>query len=121
MGVSTLYRFIVNIAAEIITLHVSRDCDGGMYLPPPQVASGRFSYADAYSNVIAAHRRSPLSSASSIVILAAPDVDALCAARMLADLLRQDDVIFRIRPVSGLDELERVKDELRLITEVRLY
>lgn len=89
-----------------------------MYLPPPQVASGRFSYADAYSNVIAAHRRSPLSSASSIVILAAPDVDALCAARMLADLLRQDDVIFRIRPVSGLDELERVRDELRLITEL---
>lgn len=89
-----------------------------MYLPPPHVANGRPSYADAYSNILAAHRRSPRRSASSVVILAATDVDALCASHMLADLLRQDDVIYRIIPVSGLDELERLREELRLTAEV---
>ena len=92
-----------------------------MYLPPPHVAKGRASYADAYSNILAAHRRSPRSSASSVVILAATDVDALCASHMLADLLRQDDVIYRIIPVSGLDELERLREELRLTAEVDYY
>lgn len=37
---------------------------------------------------------------------------------MLADLLKQDDVIYRIIPVSGLDELERLKEELKLAAEV---
>jgi hypothetical protein len=39
------------------------------------------------------HRRSPLTSASSVIILVSPDVDALCAARMLADLFQQNDVM----------------------------
>lgn len=89
-----------------------------MYLPPPHVANGRSSYADAYSSILAAHRRSPRSSASSVIILAATDVDSLCASHMLADLLKQDDVIYRIIPVSGLDELERLKEELKLAAEV---
>ncbi|KAF8636486.1 hypothetical protein AX17_003301 [Amanita inopinata Kibby_2008] len=89
-----------------------------MYLPPPHIARGRLSYADAYSNILAAHRRSPLTAASSIVILAATDVDALCASYMLADLFRQDDIIYRIIPVSGLDELERMREELRLVSEL---
>ena len=90
-----------------------------MYLPPPHLGSGRSAYGNAYLNVLAAHRRSPRSSASSIVILAAADVDALCASRMLADLLRQDDVNYKIIPVSGIDELEHVREELRLTPEVQ--
>ncbi|KAK2467021.1 hypothetical protein APHAL10511_001279 [Amanita phalloides] len=89
-----------------------------MHLLPPHVAHGRPSYADAYSSILTAHRRSPRVSASSAVILAATDVDALCASHMLADLLRQDDVIYRIIPVSGLDELERLRDELKLTAEL---
>lgn len=91
-----------------------------VFLPPPHLASAsRPSYAEAYGNIVTSHRRSPLTSASSVILLVAPDVDALCAARMLADLFRQDDIMHRIVPVSGIDELERMKDELAESTEVR--
>ncbi|THG99216.1 hypothetical protein EW026_g3104 [Hermanssonia centrifuga] len=84
-----------------------------VYLPPPHLASAsRPSYAEFYANILAAHRRSPLTSASSVIMLVAPDVDALCAAHMLADLLKQDDVMHRLIPVSGHAELERMRDEL---------
>ena len=90
-----------------------------VYLPPPQLASAsRPSYGNAYSNILAAHRRSPLTSASSVILLVAPDVDALCAAKMLAELLKQDDVMHRIIPVSGVAELESMKDELATYNEV---
>lgn len=90
-----------------------------VYLPPPHLASAsRPSYGDAYSTILAAHRRSPLTSASSVILLVAPDVDALCAAKMLAELLKQDDVMHRTIPVSGVAELESMKDELATYNEV---
>jgi cell division control protein 45 len=82
-----------------------------MYLLPP-------SYPQAYAKILATFRSSPLTSASSVLILVAPDADALCAARMLSDLFNQDDVIHRIRPISGFDELERIRDDLLNYTEV---
>jgi|ERR1700691_3722257 cell division control protein 45 len=91
-----------------------------VYLPPPHLASAsRPSYAETYIKILAAHRRSPLTSASSIIMLVAPDVDAICAARMLADLFKQDDVTHRVVPVSGIAELERVRDDLLTYSEVR--
>ncbi|KAI6019747.1 CDC45 family [Pisolithus orientalis] len=90
-----------------------------VYLAPPHLASAaRPSYGEAYSNILARHRRSPLTSASSVILLVAPDVDALCAARMLAELLSQDDVMHRIIPVSGIAELEAMKDELATYNEL---
>lgn len=90
-----------------------------VYLPPPQLATAsRPSYAEAYANILKAHRQSPLTSAASVIMLVAPDVDALCAARMLADLFKQDDVMYRIIPVSGVTDLERVRDELVMVSEV---
>ncbi|KAJ7724088.1 CDC45-like protein [Mycena maculata] len=90
-----------------------------VYLPPPQLATAsRPSYAEAYSNILKAHRQSPLTSAASVIILVAPDVDALCAARMLADLFKQDDVMYRVIPVSGVTELERIRDELVMVSEL---
>ncbi len=91
-----------------------------VFIPPPQLATAtRKSYGDAYNSILTAHRRSPLTSASSVVMLVAPDVDALCAARMLAALFRQDDVLYRIIPVSGISELHVVRDDLMTIPEVR--
>ena len=52
-------------------------------------------------------------------MLVAPDVDALCASRILADLLKQDDIMHRTIPVSGLNELERIRDDLVSNSEVR--
>ena len=90
-----------------------------VYLPPPHLASAtRPSYGEAYANVLATHRRSPLTSAASVIILVAPDVDALCAARMLADLLKQDDVMYRIIPVAGHAQLETIRDELAKYSDV---
>jgi cell division control protein 45 len=90
-----------------------------VYLPPPQFASSsKPSYAEAYAKILASHRRSPLTSASSIIVLVAPDVDALCAAKMLAELFKQDDVMHMIRPISGIAHLERTRDELVSYTEV---
>ncbi|KAI4525803.1 CDC45-like protein [Schizophyllum commune Loenen D] len=91
-----------------------------VYLPPPQFASaGEQSYAEAYQDILNSFRSAPLNAASSVIMLVAPDVDALCAARMLSDLFKQDDVIFRIIPVSGISELERIKEDLRDYTDLR--
>ena len=90
-----------------------------VFIPPPHLADGRPSYADAYNRIISAHRRAPLSSASSVSVLVAPDVDALCAARMLADLFKQDDINYTIVPVSGVMAFHAVKDELRAQPDVR--
>ena len=90
-----------------------------VHIPPPQLASAsRPSYAEAYAKVLASHRRSPHTAASSVIILVAPDVDALCASKMLADLFKQDDVMYRIIPVSGHAELERIRDELTTYPDV---
>ncbi|KAH7107552.1 CDC45-like protein [Auriculariales sp. MPI-PUGE-AT-0066] len=74
--------------------------------------SSRRSYADVYTFILNAYRRSPSTAASSIVILVAPDVDALCAARILQTLLRQDKVLHRMIPISGMEAFEQQRDEL---------
>ena len=54
-------------------------------------------------------------------MLVAPDVDALCAARMLVDLFRQDDIMHRVIPVSGMNELERIRDDMVSNPDVRVF
>lgn len=85
-----------------------------MYILPPHFknATDPVSYQDVYNDILQQHRRAPQTSASSIMIIVAPDVDALCAARMLETLLRQDNITHRIRPVAGLTALVEVKNEL---------
>lgn len=91
-----------------------------VYLPPPHLASEtRPSYGEAYAKILATHRRSPATSASSVIILVSPDVDALCAAQMLAELFKQDDVMYRIVPISSHTEFENMKDELATYADVR--
>ncbi|KAJ2931441.1 hypothetical protein H1R20_g5670, partial [Candolleomyces eurysporus] len=89
-----------------------------MFIPPPQLAQGRKTYTDAYADILSAYRRSPQTSASSVILLVAPDVDSLCAARMLASLFKQDDVLYRIIPVSSVQELQDVKEELATYAEL---
>ncbi|KAF5391946.1 hypothetical protein D9757_001797 [Collybiopsis confluens] len=89
-----------------------------VYLPPPDPSRHKPSYAQAYANMLKTHRASPLTSASSVMMLVAPDVDALCASRIMADLFKQDDVVYRIIPISGISELERVRDELATYTDL---
>lgn len=91
-----------------------------VFIPPPHLASAsRPSYAEAYAEILATHRRFPLVSAASVTILVAPDVDALCAARMLAGLFQQDDVTHKVIPVSGIAELEQMRESFLTSNEVR--
>lgn len=83
-------------------------------------SSSHRTYADVYQAILNNYRRSPSTAASSIIILVAPDVDALCAARILQTLLRQDEILHRIIPVSGMEALEKQRDELVKQSEVRL-
>ncbi|KAF9483861.1 CDC45-like protein [Pholiota conissans] len=83
-----------------------------VHLLPPQLAGDNPSYLQAYNGILSAHRRSPLASASSVIMLVAPDVDALCAARMLAMLFKQDDVGYRIIPVCITDSIVTLAEQL---------
>lgn len=87
-------------------------------LLPPQLAGNDRSYLQAYNGILSAHRRSPLTSASSVIMLVAPDVDALCAARMLAMLFKQDDVGYRIIPVSETEQVADIVDDLVNFSDV---
>jgi len=91
-----------------------------VYLPLPSYAGTQSSYLEAYNKILSSHRRSPLSSASSVIILVAPNVDALCASRMLATLFKQDDIAYRIIPVCGPDEIDEQKELLRNNPDVSL-
>ena len=92
-----------------------------VYLPPPQSAGNRRSYLEAYKDIRTSHRRSPLSSASSLIMLVAPNVDALCASKMFARLFKLDDVIYHIIPVSGLIDFEGKINEQRQNTAVGIF
>lgn len=76
------------------------------------------TYDASYRSILTARRRSPSSSAASVVLLVAPEVDALCAARMLSFLFKQDDVPYRIVPVSAYEGLAEMRDELKQHSEV---
>ncbi|KAF8334992.1 CDC45 family [Cantharellus anzutake] len=79
----------------------------------PDAGSGRArTYEHAYKSILASRRRFPSTSAASVILLVPPEVDALCAARILSTLFKQDDVGYRIIPVSGYQHLEEIRDEL---------
>lgn len=89
-----------------------------VWIPPPHLAGDGESYMHMYNKIISDHRRAILPSAAAVILLVAPNVDALCASRMLAILFKQDDVGYRIIPVSGRLELEKVAVELQSNTDV---
>lgn len=45
---------------------------------------------------------------AAILILVAPDVDALCACRILTTLLRSHNVMYKIKQISGYVDMSRV-------------
>lgn len=84
-----------------------------MFLSPPSEASSGAAaraYADAYQSIISRHRSS--SSVSAILLAVAPDIDALCTARMLGALFTQDNITHRVTPVAGLAGLVALRNEL---------
>jgi len=51
-------------------------------------------------------------STTSVLILCALDADSLCAARILASLLKRDYILHQIKPVAGYQDLEKVNETL---------
>lgn len=79
--------------------------------PLPSTAK---DYSHAYYHILkCARRHSAVSSAAAgaVLILVATDVDALCAARALARLLSEDEIMYRIAPVDGFRTLQRIVQE----------
>lgn len=83
--------------------------------PPsdPFYSSRSSDYSQAYLSILRASRSKSIGSTSSsasaaVLILVAPDVDALCAARLFAKLLREDDVPYRVVPVDGYRTLNKI-------------
>lgn len=66
-------------------------------------------YPTAYQSIVSRARASP---DCTTFLLVSPDVDALCAARALAFLFKQDDVVARIHPVAGWDHVHDMRVEL---------
>lgn len=66
----------------------------------------------AYDHIVASSRGS---TNARTFILVSPDVDAICGARLLHEMLRVDMVPNTIIPVASWSELEKVQD--RLATE----
>lgn len=77
----------------------------------------RDAYHTAYQSIISAARhaislRQTNASSSTVLICCAPDVDALCATRILVALLSQDCIGYRVVPVSGWSDLARINAEM---------
>lgn len=82
---------------------------------PGPLRSGR-DFADAYEGIVAAARRSAgvtgaAAAAAAVMILVAPDVDGVCAARALVALLREDEIAYRVVPCDGYATLTRIMSD----------
>lgn len=87
----------------------------------------RDRFADAYAEILSASLSGAWAgpstssrSTASVLLLVAPDVDAICACRGLVKLLTDDRVGFTVRPVSGWADLARINhDDIEGNTELR--
>ncbi|KAJ1463001.1 CDC45 family [Pelagophyceae sp. CCMP2097] len=50
--------------------------------------------------------------ACSVLILVAPDCDALCACQIITSMLKNDNVTFKVQPVGGYTEVAEVGESL---------
>lgn len=82
-----------------------REHDDTFYKP------SSLDYSQAYFHILRAARGGAHSSSSltpaPVLLLVANDVDALCAARSLAAMLKEDDIAYRICPVDGYAALDK--------------
>ncbi|KAK4051987.1 DNA replication initiation factor cdc45 [Microbotryomycetes sp. JL221] len=66
-------------------------------------------YPTAYHSIVSRARGA---SSATTFVLVSPDVDALCAARLLTNLLKNDDVVNTLIPVASWSELEQLRTRL---------
>ncbi|ORY40218.1 CDC45-like protein [Rhizoclosmatium globosum] len=62
----------------------------------------------AYARIKSSAAAQP--NANTVLVIASPDPDALCACKMISNLLKSDCITHQIIPVSGYDVLDRTND-----------
>ncbi|KAG0140705.1 hypothetical protein CROQUDRAFT_664850 [Cronartium quercuum f. sp. fusiforme G11] len=79
-----------------------------MYIKP-----NRYGYT--YESIIKAARVSQSQGLSTcpVLLIVSMDVDALCACKILQYLLKQDSIKFRVIPVPGWKELNKITEQIR--------
>lgn len=65
------------------------------------------SYQDIGASYKAIRRHACNQTAQSVIILVATEVDAMAAARMLTQLLRSDNIVYSMQPVSNKQHIEQ--------------
>lgn len=76
-----------------------------VHIDPDRIPStSKHDYASAYARIRSAARTAG-NGVSSVLILSSPDVDSVCATRILTLLFLQDDIPHRIVPVEGYRSL----------------
>ena len=68
----------------------------------------RLKLDEAYARL----KQQSLGGACTVLILVAADCDALCACRILTYLLRSDHIMYKVKPVSGYDDIARTNGSL---------
>ncbi|WVO13765.1 hypothetical protein L204_101387 [Cryptococcus depauperatus] len=84
--------------------------------PSNDLKPSETTYTNAYASIVSRARRTTDSGSGGVVIMAGTDVDGVLGARMLCSLLNDDDVPYRLVPVSGVGELE-IKCKESLVSE----
>ena len=76
-----------------------------VHIDPDRIpSSSKHDYASAYARIRSAARAAG-PGVSSVLVLSSPDVDSVCATRILTSLFLQDDIPHRIVPVEGYRSL----------------
>nr|CDI55711.1 TSD2 protein, required for DNA replication [Melanopsichium pennsylvanicum 4] len=86
-------------SSSLVDVHINPD-----RIPTSTLTTFKHDYASAYSRIRSSARSSP-PGVSSVLILSSPDVDSVCATRILTSLFLQDDISHRIVPVQGYRSL----------------
>jgi cell division control protein 45 len=72
---------------------------------------------ERFADEFEALKNDALAYSSSVLILVAPDVDALCCCRILTTLLQSECVPYKVKPVSGYDGLVTVNQSILADTD----
>ena len=83
-----------------------------VYLTAAKFDTAYHSIVSAARTAISLRAAAGQSSSATVLILVAPDVDALCAARILTTLLNGDCIGYRVLPVSGWARLAEINTDL---------
>lgn len=81
----------------------------------PKMYISAAQYPAAYQSIVqkSRSRGQHHTNTCNTFLVVSPDVDALCAAHLLANMLKLDDVVNTVIPVASWSELEKLRQRLQ--------